>query len=176
MMSVEIRQESACDIDAIRRVNIEAFLEHPFSRQTEHLIVDALRDAGSLDTSLVAVSEGAVVGHVALSRARVGDASSGWFLLGPLAVLPESQGRGIGSALVESTLEKLRSAGALGCVLVGDPGYYGRFGFSPFPDLTHQGVPDQYVLALPFTTVAPTGRIQAHEAFEIQPSGGSART
>lgn len=167
MPSLEIRPEAAVDIDGIREVNVEAFRDHPISRQTEHLIVDALREVGSLEVSLVAASEGRVVGHVAISSARVGDMSSGWFLLGPLAVLPDLQGQGIGSALVESALAQLRSVAADGCVLVGDPDYYRRFGFSTFPGLTHEGVPGQYVLALPFTELAPCGAISAHSAFAI---------
>lgn len=175
MSSLDIRPEAACDLDGIREVNVEAFRDHPISRQTEHLIVDALREAGSLEVSLVAVGEGRVIGHIALSKARVGDMSSGWFLLGPLAVLPDLQGQGIGSALVESALAELRSMAADGCVLVGDPDYYRRFGFSTFPGLTHEGVPDQYVLALPFTEFAPRGGISAHSAFEVEPNGDQGR-
>jgi putative acetyltransferase len=165
--SLEIRSETARDVDGIRQVNTEAFRDHPISRQTEHLIVEALRDAGALEVSLVALNEDRVVGHIALSTACVGDSESGWYLLGPLAVLPDLQRRGIGSALVESALAELRSAGADGCVLVGDPGYYGRFGFTTFPWLTHEGVPDEYVLAIPFTEAAPQGQIRAHKAFEV---------
>lgn len=165
--SVEIRPETARDVDGIREVNIEAFRNHPFSRQTEHLIVDALRDAGALELSLVAISEGKVVGHIAFSKARVGEAESNWFLLGPLAVSPGFQGQGIGSMLVESGLTRLRRLSAVGCVLVGDPGYYGRFGFATFAGLTHEGVPDEYVLALPLTDALPTGAISAHGAFGV---------
>lgn len=167
MSSVDIRPETARDVDGIRQVNTEAFRDHPISRQTEHLIVEALRDAGALEVSLVALDEDRVIGHIALSKAGVGDSESGWYLLGPLAVLPDLQRRGIGSALVESALAELRLAGAEGCVLVGDPGYYGRFGFGTFPGLTHAGVPDEYVLALPFTEAAPEGQIHAHKAFEV---------
>jgi len=166
---IEICPEAASDIDAIRDINIAAFRDHPISRQTEHLIVDALRDADALEVSLVAVSEGRPVGHIAFSKASVGESESGWFLLGPVAVLPGFQGRGVGSALVESGLRELRSRHASGCVLVGDPGYYHRFGFSAFPHLAYEGVPHEYVLALPFTEAAPRGRIVANSAFEIEP-------
>lgn len=167
MPPVEIRHETARDVDGIREVNIEAFRNHPVSRQTEHLIVDALREAGALEVSLVAISEGKVVGHIAFSKASVGEAESDWFLIGPLAVLPGLQGQGIGSMLVESGLTQLRSRSAIGCVLVGDPGYYERFGFNTFAGLTYEGVPDEYVLALPLTDAVPTGAISAHEAFEV---------
>jgi putative acetyltransferase len=169
MPEISIRSETANDYDAVRHVNIEAFRNHPISRQTEHLIVDALRAAGALAVSLVAVSDGRVVGHIAFSGARVGDSEAGWFLLGPVAVLPDVQGQGIGSALVDSGLARLRAGDASGCVLVGDPVFYGRFGFATFSDLAYEGVPHEYVLALPFGDVTPCGRIGAHEAFEIEP-------
>ena len=170
---IEIHPEIASEIDDIRKINVEAFRDHPISRQTEHLIVDALRDSGALELSLVAVSEGRTVGHVAFSKAGVGALESGWFLLGPVAVLPGVQAQGIGSALVESGLSELRTRLASGCVLVGDPGFYSRFGFSTFPDLSYAGVPHEYVLGLPFTEVEPCGSIVANKAFEIEPEPGS---
>ncbi|MDP2400920.1 MAG: N-acetyltransferase [Actinomycetota bacterium] len=175
MSRVLIRPESVVDISNIREVNVEAFADHPISRKTEHLIVDALRSAGALEVSLVAVEEGRVVGHVAFSKAVVGDAESGWHLLGPIAVLPARQGQGIGSALVEAGLSEIRSHGAAGCVLVGDPGYYGRFGFATFSDLEYEGVPQGYVLGLRFADEEPSGYIRAHEAFMVapDPEGGS---
>lgn len=169
MTPFEIRPETTADADAIREVEIAAFRDHPISRQTEHLIVDGLRDSGALELSLVAVEGGRVVGHVAFSTAVVGDSHSGWMLLGPIAVLPDLQRAGIGSALVEAGLAELRSRGAWGCVLVGDPAFYGRFGFATFPCLTYEGVPHEYVLALPLADVEPCGTIHAHEAFEVEP-------
>ena len=169
MPPIEIHPETASKIDDIRDINIDAFRDHPISRQTEHLIVEALRDTAALEVSLVAVTEGQTVGHIAFSKAAVGDSGSGWFLLGPVAVLHSSQGRGIGSALVESGLAELRARHASGCVLVGDPGYYSRFGFTTFPDLAYEGVPHEYVLGLPFTEAPPRGLITANQAFEIEP-------
>lgn len=169
MKRLLIRPESGGDVSGIREVNIEAFADHPISRQTEHLIVDELRSAGALEVSLVAVEEGRVLGHVAFSRAVVGDAGAGWYLLGPIAVLPACQGQGIGSALVEAGLSEIQSRGAAGCVLVGDPGYYGRFGFATFSDLQYEGVPHEYVLGLRFADEEPSGSIHAHEAFMVGP-------
>lgn len=169
MNQITVRAEAAEDADQIRIVNIEAFRDHPVSRQTEHLIVDALRSAGALEVSLVAVSDEGVVGHIAFSRAGVGDSEGDWFLVGPVAVLPDMQRRGVGSALVAAGLTELRARGAKGCVLVGDPGYYSRFGFSTFPGLEHDGVPNEYVLGLPFGSDVPAGSIQSHEAFGVEP-------
>ena len=175
MSEILIRPEQASDIDAVRAINIEAFREHPISRQTEHLIVDALRMAGALDLSLVATVEDRILGHIAFSKAGVGDSDGGWYLLGPVAVLPDSQAQGIGSALVQTGLAELRARGAAGCVLVGDPDFYGRFGFTTSPGLVHEGVPDQYVLALAFADDKPSGHIRAHEAFAVEPEPDAGR-
>ena len=110
-----------------------------------------------------------VVGPIAFSDAAVGESATGWSLMGPVAVLPTMQKEGMGSALVNAGLDTLRSRGATGCVLVGDPAFYGRFGFRTYAGLTHDGVPDEYVLALPFDGVRPHGRIQGHVAFEVEP-------
>jgi putative acetyltransferase len=171
MPEIVIRPETPSDVDAIREINTAAFLDHPFSHQTEHLIVDALRASSALEVSLVALRDGRPVGHVAFSNAAVG-LSDGWFLLGPVAVLPDLQGHGIGSALVSAGLEELRLRGTLGCVLVGDPGFYRRFGFRSVPGLAYEGVPDENVLCLPFGTEAPRGSIHAHEAFSVEAEDG----
>ena len=163
-----IRSETPRDLDAVRAVNIAAFAHHPFSRQTEHLIVEALRAADALEVSLVAEVDGEVVGHIAFSAASIGGASSGWFLLGPVAVLPDRQGKGIGRALVETGLEALRSRGACGCVLVGDPAFYCRFGFRQEPGVAWEGVPDENVLCLSISGDAPFGAGSCHPAFSAR--------
>ncbi len=164
---MNIRPETPVDIEAIRRVNVEAFQNHPVSRQTEHLIVEELRRAGALEISLVAEEGGEVVGHIAFSRATVGGNDVGWRLLGPVAVLPELQRRGIGSALVRAGLDELRALGAAGCVLVGDPAYYTRLGFRQCRGLSWPGVPEQYVLCLPLSGEEPEGELGCHPAFYV---------
>lgn len=166
---MKIRTEKMSDVDAIRQINIVAFEKHPFSRQTEHLIVDALRNAGALELSLVAGLDGEVVGHIAFSAARIGQTTSGWYLLGPVAVRPENQGRGIGSALIEAGIDILRSRGASGCVLVGDPAFYKRFGFRQLPEVTCTGVPDENVLCLSLSGELPVGEVVHHTAFSVEP-------
>lgn len=175
MSETLIRPETPNDVEDIRGINIEAFCDHPVSRQTEHLIVDALRAAGELEVSLVAVREDRCVGHIAFSRASVGDLTGAWFLLGPVAVLPDFQGAGIGSDLVESGLSELRVRGASGCVLVGEPRFYERFGFATFEGLVYEGVPDEFVLAVNFADEIPRGQIHASEAFEVKPEAARAR-
>ena len=169
---VILRPEADRDLDGIREVNVAAFRDHPHSHQTEHLIVEALRAAGALELSLVAESDGEVVGHIAFSAADIGGSSTGWFLLGPVAVLPSRQGEGTGRALVETGLSVLRSRGARGCVLVGDPGFYGRFGFRHASGVVWAGVPDENVLCLVMSGEMPSGEVVCHPAFMVgMPAG-----
>jgi predicted N-acetyltransferase YhbS len=135
------------------------------SLQTEHLVVEALRRRHALVVSLVAVEDGKVVGHVAFSRVRLEDADGEWYGLAPLAVQRDRQRQGIGSALVRAGLVKIRGLGAAGCVLLGDAGYYGRFGFRPWPGLGSEGTPDDHVLGLPFGRFSPSGLVHYHSAF-----------
>jgi putative acetyltransferase len=121
-----------------------------------------------LELSLVADYDGEVLGHIAFSAAEVGAFSTGWFLLGPVAVRPTRQGEGIGSALVEAGLAELRSRGARGCALVGDPAFYGRFGFKQYPGVTCPGVPNEYVLCLPTSDDVPAGEVRHHPAFLVR--------
>lgn len=162
---MNIRPEADRDLDAIRDINILAFQDHPHSQQTEHLIVEELRAADALVLSLVAELDGEVVGHIAFSAADIGGSSADWFLLGPVAVHPAHQGAGIGSALVEAGLDELRSRGANGCALIGDPAFYNRFGFSQYPGITCEDVPEENVLCLLISGEMPTGEVTYHPAF-----------
>ena len=162
-----IRPETVADHAVIREINVAAFADHAYSHQTEHLIVEALRDAGALELSLVAESDGVVVGHIAFSRATIGGTECGWYLLGPVAVLPARQGQGVGSRLVNAGLDELRRRGARGCALVGEPAYYERFGFRSDPGLTYPGVPAEYLLCLPLEGDVPRGEVGHHPAFDV---------
>lgn len=122
---MNIRSERPADIDAIQHINESAF-ETPVESQ----IVDMLRANGNLIISLVANIGDTVVGHVAFSPVTL-DGAEGGLGLGPAAVLSEYRRRGIGDALVRDGLEDGRSRGYKFVVLLGDPAYYGRFGFEP---------------------------------------------
>ena len=143
-MTATIRPERVGDRSAIQGVVAAAFDGHPHSDGSEPGIVDALRADGDLAISLVAEEGGAIVGHVAFSPVSVSDGSQGWFGLGPAAVDPARQGEGIGTALIERGLDLLRDHGAAGCVVLGDPAYYARFGFAHDPALTYPGPPAEY--------------------------------
>ena len=121
-----IRDEDQSDIPAIRNTHRRAF-----GGDYEPRLVEMLRNAGRVSLSLVAIVEDQVVGHVLFSPVTFDPplARHRWVSLGPIGVLPEYQGRGIGSRLVWQGLDRGRSAGWDGVVLLGSPGYYSRFGF-----------------------------------------------
>ncbi|MFC1541817.1 GNAT family N-acetyltransferase [Candidatus Latescibacterota bacterium] len=160
-----IRKEKESDIEEIFEVTKKAFENHPYSNNTEQFIVNALRTANALTISLVAEIEGKVVGHIAFSSATISDGSLNWYILGPISVLPEFQKQGIGKSLIYEGISSLKSLGAQGCVLVGEPDYYTRFGFRSFSDLIMEGVPQENVLALPFDKKRAQGNIVHHQAF-----------
>ena len=164
-MKFLIRDETKADIDAISAVTEAAFRNHPHSKQTEGFVIHALRKANALTISLVAESDGKIVGHVAFSAVTLSGGSSGWYGLGPVSVLPELQRQGIGKALIGEGLSRLKTADASGCVLVGDPDYYKRFGFKHVPKLAHEGIPPKYVLGLLFGNTKPSGTITFHDGF-----------
>ena len=107
--------------------------QEAFGGEAEANLVDRLRATGNLILSLVAIENQEVVGHIAFSLVRI-DSTAGTkdaVGLGPLAVLPAFQRRGIGSELVPAGLAKLQKAGHGVVVVLGHPEYYPRFGFVP---------------------------------------------
>ena len=164
-MALLIRKETAADIERISEVTIAAFKNHPFSENTEHFIIQALRDAHALTISLVAENKEQIVGHIGFSPVTLSDGSKDWYGLGPVAVSPEYQKQGIGKSLVHEGLTLLKTMDAKGCVLVGDPAYYNRFGFTHSPDVVYEGIPQEYVLVLPFGKKTPQGRVVFHQGF-----------
>jgi len=168
---VHLRAETPQDVAAIRSVTEDAFRLQPHSRQTEAQVIDALRRAGALRLSLVAQQGGRVVGHVAFSPLTITGGATGWCSLGPLSVAPDVQGLGIGSILVRQGLQALRQTGAVGCVALGEPAYFGRFGFRSTPALRMEGAPYGCFLVRPFERLIPMGTVRYHEAFDlVEPS------
>jgi len=161
-----IRSETEADVDAIRDVTVAAFKTLEISGHTEHFIIEALRSAQALTVSLVAEIDGRVVGHIAFSPVTISDGSRNWYGLGPVSVLPNYQRQGIGKALIEEGLSRLKSLNAQGVCLVGHPDYYRKFGFRNVQGLVFEGVPQEFFFALSFDGHIPQGTVTFHEAFK----------
>lgn len=168
-MTIQLRHETPDDIAAIEAVTVAAFANAPHTSHTEQFIVRALRAANELTLSIVAEEHGQVVGHVALSPVTITDSQGrqavGWYGLGPISVLPPRQGHGIGSRLLEQALAELRAMRDAGCVLLGEPAYYGRFGFQVHAGLQLPGVPPGYFMALALHGTVPEGIAHYSDAF-----------
>ena len=163
---VLIRPETPADVNDTAEVTEAAFRTLEVSDNTEQFIIAALRTAGALTISLVAEAEGRVVGHIAFSPVTMSDGTPNWYGLGPVSVVPERHRQGIGGALIEAGLARLKALGARGCCLVGHPGYYARFGFRNVEDLGYAGVPPEVFFALSFDGHIPQGTVEFHEAFK----------
>lgn len=164
---MQIRLERPEDAATIHALTDAAFKGMPFSDQTEARVIDGLRAAGALSLSLVATEGGEIVGHIAFSPVQINGESSDWYGLGPVSVWPGHQRRGIGQALIRDGLRRLRSLGAGGCVLLGAPAYYGRFGFESDPDLYEIGAPPGAFQRLSLDGSRPRGKVSFHPAFDV---------
>ena len=167
-MTIHIRPEQPQDIDTITKLTAEAFLHEPHSSRTEQFIVNALRRDGQLFVSLVAEDDNRIIGHVAISPVTISSGETGWYGLGPVSVWPDRHKQGIGSQLMKAALAELQRLGGLGCVVLGDPGYYGRFGFNTSSTLVLLGTPAEYFQAVSFGPELPVGIVSYHEAFNAK--------
>ena len=161
-----IRPERPDDADAIHDLTVIAFDPMPFSDGTEAPIVRALRDAGDLTVSLVDEEDGEIVGHVAFSPVTIGGAEVGWYGLGPISVRPDRQRQGVGRRLVAAGLAELRSRGARGCALIGNPAVYGPMGFVGDDALTYRGLGDGLVQRVVLEGEPVHGELRFADAFE----------
>lgn len=130
-----IRPETATDADAIHAVHAAAF-----PTDAEARLVALLRAAGRLSVSLVAADGPAVVGHVGFSPVTTADGAVG-IGLAPVAVLEGHRHRGVAARLITDGLAACRAAGFGWAVVLGEPGYYARFGFRPAAEV---GLSDEY--------------------------------
>jgi putative acetyltransferase len=161
-----IRDETKYDAAVITEVTVAAFESMEISNHTEQFIIEALRSARALTLSLVAEVDGRVVGHIAFSPVAISDGTNNWYGLGPVSVLPMYQRMGIGEALIQEGLSRLKDLDARGCCLVGHPQYYRRFGFENVAGLVHEGVPQEVFFALSFDGRFPQGSVTFHEGFK----------
>lgn len=164
-VGIRIRNESPSDVAAIHDLIEVVFRNAAHTSHTEPFIVAALRAADQLVISLVAECQGVLLAHAAVSPVNISDGSTHWYGLGPVSVIPAQQQKGIGTRIVAQALDELRRRGAAGCVVLGDPAYYGRFGFKALPSLALPGVPPEYFQALSFAGPMPAGDVTYHESF-----------
>lgn len=173
-MNILIRDEKDTDYRVISDVTRSAFATMEISNHTEQFIIEALRSARALTVSLVAEVDGFVVGHIAFSPVTVTGGAKGWYGLGPVSVHPDFQRKGIGKALIQEGLSRLKNLKANGCCLVGHPEYYRQFGFENVEGLVLEGVPKEVFFALSFEGNIPRGNVMFHQAFEADGQQGGA--
>jgi len=164
---MQIRTEIEGDQAAIRALN-----EAAFEGSAEADLVDGLRQNAAPIISLVAEDEGSVVGHIFFSPVTHSDDAELQLMgLAPMAVTPDLQRTGIGSALIEAGLEQCRSLGCAGVVVLGHPNYYPRFGFesaSAFGIVSEYDVPEGVFMVLELQKGAladKSGRVHYHREF-----------
>jgi putative acetyltransferase len=147
---IEIRCERAEDAPAIHEILVKAF-----GGPCEAGLVRLLRERKKAEAALAAVSDGRVVGHIVFSRVTIARSPENFSGIGlaPVAVLPEFQGKGIGSQLIREGLEHCKRAGHDAVVVLGNPKYYSRFGFSRAGDY---GLENEYGAHEEFMVLALT--------------------
>src|SRR4030042_11450 len=152
-----IRREQPQDIADIREVNMRAF-----GQEQEASIVDKVRENCNSVLSLVAFTDGKVVGHILFSPAVI-EGQHGRLVgtgLAPIAVLPEYQRKGIGTELVQTAIARIKHGGCPYIIVIGQPEYYARFGFEKagrFGISSEWGVPDEAFMILMLDRKAKTG-------------------
>lgn len=156
---MNIRPETPADFPALYDFIREAFKTAPVSDGTEQDFVNKLRVGGNYvaELALVAEENGKIIGHIMLTETRIAAADGTErtaLILAPLCVAQGERGKGYGAKLVEEAFLRARKLGYDSCLLVGDSGYYGRFGFAPmsrFGLTSKQDIAPQYTLACELT-------------------------
>jgi putative acetyltransferase len=152
-----IRREQPQDVSEIRQINIRAF-----GQKKEALVVDNLRKNCNSILSLVALTDGKVVGHILFSPAVI-EGKHGILVgtgLAPLAVLPEYQRKGIGTQLMQTGISRIKEGGCPYIIVIGHPEYYARFGFEQagrFGISSEWNVPDEAFMILRLDRKAMNG-------------------
>jgi putative acetyltransferase len=163
-----IRPERPGDEIAISALITAAYRDLPVSGGNEAEIVERLRAESDLTLSMIAENlDRAIIGFAAFSPITVSDGSAGWYALGPVAVIPLRRQVGIGMALIAAGLGHLREIGAAGCVVLGDPAYYGRFGFAHDPALSCPGPHPEYLQRVVFRNPPPAGDVRFARGFGL---------
>lgn len=171
-MKLTVREERAEDYYEVSQIVETAFRKAEFSDHTEHVLVDRLRRSASFipELSLVAEADGDLVGHILFTEVLVG-AERG-VALAPVSVLPEFQGRGIGSRLIDRGHRIAKALGYKVSIVLGHPDYYPRFGYVPAIFLgivAPFDVPDEaYLAKVLITSSECKGKVVYAKEFEIE--------
>lgn len=169
---MNIRQETSQDYASVYTLIQTAFADAPYRDGNEQDLVAALRKSPAFvpELSLVAETDGRLAGHILFTKITVGETAA--LALAPLAVLPEFQGCGIGTALIARGHATAKALGYAWSVVLGDPAFYGRFGYCPAAESGISApfdVPPEYFMACPLTTptVPITGTVKYAKEFGI---------
>lgn len=166
-IAYEIKEESPVLYAAIRHVTQAALAPMSFSSGAEPNIIETLRAEGDLSLSLVAIGQGALLGHCAFSPVDISDAVGKWYALGPVAVRTADQRKGIGRALIAEGLSRMKTQGAQGCVVIGNPKIYTRFGFQSDGQLIYGALDKALLQRIIFQGAAPAGHVSFASAFDL---------
>ena len=164
-MAVTIRAEAKSDRRSIWALTKDAFAGKPYADGDEQDLIDALRGAGVLSVSLVAVEGGKLIGQITFSPATISSGVGSWYALGPVSVAPGRQGEGVGGQLIEAGISEIRALGAWGCILVGDPEYYSRHGFGLAPANCPDRESREHFMIRTLRGRNPEGRFSFHPSF-----------
>ena len=175
-----IRLETERDYSAVECLTRDAFWDVYKPGCDEHLVAHKLRHSKAFlpDLDYVAVQDGRILGNIMYSVAQVindGGCVHSVITFGPLSVLPEFQGQGVGAALVRHTLAVAQKTGYPAIIIFGDPAYYHRFGFenaSNFGITTSDGASFDAFMALELHDRALEsiiGRFYEDDVFHIDP-------
>lgn len=167
-MMVQVAPETPDQLAEIQSLNTTAF----DGRTEEADLVDALRTSGKLLLSLVATADDRLAGHVAFSRVVIDtvDGPVGGVALAPVGVHPDFQDAGVGSSLIATGLEMLATRGEKVVLVVGNPTYYSRFGFSSAAGMRYPSLysgPHFMALVIGDPAAAPIGPVRYPDAFEL---------
>ena len=174
MHEITLRNETSADYQIVENLTREAFWNQYAPACNEHYLLHMMRDAAEFirELDVVAEVDGRIVGNIVYTRAKVvGDNGESWDVItfGPIAVLPEFQGRGIGRRLVEHTRQLAQAMGFRAILIYGDPGLYSRFGFVP-AETYGIGTPDNmYAAALQACELYPGALADCRGRFHEPP-------
>lgn len=161
-----IRPEKESDIPTIANLLKQAFFQQPFSNNDEYLLVDRLRKQNGLTVSYVAVIDNEIIGYIAFSPVTIDGKQCNLLGLAPVAVMPNYQNKGVGTALINYSLTEIKNMGFDGCVLVGFPDYYHKMGFIPAYPLIYSGAEQTYFMKTLFNDdITLSGEVEFHPAF-----------